>query len=275
MGLFDRFRNFMHSLSPEGMYEQAEQAYNEGDLGKLNAIHDDFMDTFPYSKYNDNEIPEREKLNKLYFTLMCQKEDEVLSRYQQDLVKSEDDFSGDTKWFYRGLEHPDDSTLVSLYFPGNRISYENLRLKISYSDSNHLFSKVIFSNDNKELFTLQRGVNGINGRWTEIIYTREDMRGGATWTEIDISLERYLTSTSVDNSKYNFHPILRYFNKSLSNGNGLKIRLITDYGAEVNTRELSQTEIAGLRHMIAAQFETSNYIRGLLGIDLLPTEWHP
>lgn len=275
MGLFDRFRNFMHSLSPEGMYEQAEQAYNEGDLGKLNAIHDDFMDTFPYSKYNDNEIPEREKLNKLYFTLMCQKEDEVLSRYQQDLVKSEDDFSGDTKWFYRGLEHPDDSTLVSLYFPGNRISYENLRLKISYSDSNHLFSKVIFSNDNKELFTLQRGVNGIDGRWTEIIYTREDMRGGATWTEIDISLERYLTSTSVDNSKYNFHPILRYFNKSLSNGNGLKIRLITDYGAEVNTRELSQTEIAGLRHMIAAQFETANYIRGLLGIDLLPTEWHP
>ena len=263
----------MHSMSPEGMYEQAEQAYNEGDLGKLYAIRENIYHIFPYPDYR--EMPERNKINHLYFTLMHQKEDEVLSRYQQDLVKSEDDFSGDTKWFYRGLEHPDDSTLVSLYFPGKRISYENLRLKISYSDSNRLFSKVIFSNDNKELFTLQRGVNGIYDRWAEIIYTREDMRGGATWTEIDISLERYLTSTSVESARNNFHSILRYFNESLSNGNGLKIRLLTDYGAEVNTRELSQTEIAGLRHMIAAQFETANYIRGLFGIDLLPTEWHP
>ena len=268
MGLFDRFRNFMHSLSPEGMYEQAEQAYNDGDLGKLNAIYDDFRNTFPsskYNKYNDNEIPEREKIEELYFTLMHQKEDEVLSRYQQDLVKSEDDFSGDTKWFYRGLEHPDDSTLVSLYFPDKCILYNNLRLKISYSDSNHLFSKVIFSNDNKELFTLQR-----NAKYAhyEVEYTSEDIRSGTTYTVIDISLKRYLLSDS------GFHPILCYFNESLSNGNGLKIRLINSLGAEINTRELSQTEIAGLRHMVAAQFETANYIRGLLGLDPLQTMWH-
>ena len=260
----------MHSLSPEGMYEQAEQAYNDGDLGKLYAIRENICHIFPYSDYR--EMPERDKINHLYFTLMHQKEDEVLSRYQQDLVKSEDDFSGDTKWFYRGLEHPDDSTLVSLYFPGNRISYENLRLKISYSDSNHLFSKVIFSNDNKELFTLQQGSERKDWRYEyyyESVYTREDKRNGATYTVIDISLQRWLMSLDIE-----FHQILRYFNESLSNGNGLKIRLINSLGAEINTRELSQTEIAGLRHMVAAQFETANYIRGLLGLDPLQTMWH-
>ena len=261
----------MHSLSPEGMYEQAEQAYNDGDLARLLAIEEDFRHTYDMIEY--------EKLSRKIYSLYCdlkkQKARDFIAQNWQGIVQSESDgFSVDTEWSYSGLEHPNDSTLVSLYYKGRPdLDFEDLHLKISCNvNGDNRFSDICFSNDSKKLYGLSSHIN----------YDTEN-KNLVTWGKYTV-FDMYLGRHNIDERfsvKYDeeldivrnpiFPSILSYFYKSLTQGNGLKIRLFGFNKIEIITRDLSEAEIAGLRYILAAQLETANYIRGLLGLDPLQT----
>lgn len=269
MGLFSKFTNFINSLSPERMYEQANQAFQDGDLYRLNDIVANIVEL---------DMPDKFSAQQLLDKLKKQKADDFFAKYLERLEQIiPDDFSSKTIWVYPGLEHPDDSTLISLYFTGDG-TWTSPRLKISCNkESDNDFSKVRFSND-------ARITDAI---WYMHDWYKDEQRYGENLNCRVIDIELYyhlydftksrnciLDKSGLDSMKFattEFCPILRYFNNSLTNGNGLKMRFITDSNRVITTRDLSQIEIDGLQYMITAHFETANYLRSLLNLAPLPT----